>query len=217
MKLDFPGLEATLSPEVLVLHSRQPLHILASAVVGGGLGQTRYILNRHVDKNYHHPDPVSDLSDFARSRGITEPFVGLMTAVYLADVGAVTLYDAELTVTAVVTAGVIGNPTCAGLSAPAVLKPGTINMILLLTARLTPAAMVNAVITATEAKTHVLLGRQFQTPEGHLATGTSTDSMVVACTGEGELLPYAGPATRIGWLIGQGVRQALEIALSAKP
>ncbi len=85
--------------------------------------------------------------------------------------------------------------------------------ILLIDAHLTPAAMVNAVITATEAKTHVLVKRSVRTREGHPATGTSTDTVVVACTGRGEPLSYAGPVTCVGWLIGQSVRQGLEEAL----
>ncbi len=73
--------------------------------------------------------------------------------------------------------------------------------------------MVNAVIITTEVKTHLLLERGVRIPGGHVATGTSTDAVVVACTGRGDSLPYAGPATRVGWLIGQSVRQALGGAL----
>ena len=43
-------------------------------------------------------------------------------------------------------------------------------MILLIDACLTPAAMVNAVITATEVKTQVLMARGVRTPEGYAAT-----------------------------------------------
>ena len=69
--------------------------------------------------------------------------------------------------------------------------------------------MVNAVITATEAKTDILQQHGVRTPENQPATGTSTDSVVVACMGRGDLLPYAGPATSVGWLIGRSVRQSL--------
>ncbi len=50
-------------------------------------------------------------------------------------------------------------------------------MILLIDACLTPAAMVNAVITATEVKTQVLMAHGVRTPEGYAATGTSTDTL----------------------------------------
>ena len=37
----------------------------------------------------------------------------------------------------------------------------------------------------------------------------STDAVVVACTGRGKPLFYAGPATTVGWLIGRCVRKGL--------
>ena len=212
MKLDFPGVTARRSAEAIVLQSESPLDILASAVVGGGITRSRYIINRHVDKHYHHPDPGQDLQNFAQGYGIAEPFVGLMTAAYLDRAQTVTVHHQELTVTAVVTAG-LSNPIAAGLSPPAKLMPGTITLILLLNACLTPAAMVNAVMTATEAKTDILLMQGVVTPEGHRATGTSTDAIVVACTGRGQPLVYAGPATPVGWLVARSVRQSLARAL----
>lgn len=192
LNFDFPGVTASLTPEALVLRSQSPLQTLASAVVGGGVEQTRCLINRHVDKHYHHADPASDLRNFAQRQGIAEPFVGLMTAVDLQKARAVTLREGELIVSALITAGVKSNPTAAGLSYPAMLKPGTINLIL-------------------------LLARGLRTPEGFPATGTSTDSIVIACTGQGDLLPYAGPATQIGWLIGRSVRQGLTEALDINP
>ena len=213
MNLEFPDIRATLNPEAIVLQSENPLHILASAVVGGGITWACYIINRHVDKSYNHPDPERDLQDFATSHGIDGPFVGLMTAAYLDGVQTVTLREHQLTVAAVVTAG-LSNPTAAGISPPAVLTPGTINIILLIDAHLTSAAMVNAVITATEAKTNILLELGVSTPEGHPATGTSTDAMAIACTGRGKPLSYAGPATLVGSLIGRSVRQTLSQAMA---
>lgn len=212
MNLNFPNLTITLKAQSLILESRPALRTLASAVVGGGQAETRFIIIRHVDKNYDQPDPAADLIDFARSNNIDEPFVGLMTAADLDRARAVMLSDKDLTVAAVVTAG-LSNATSAGLSSPAKLRPGTINLVLLVKANLSPGAMVNAVITATEAKTDLLRRRQILTPDNHPATGTSTDAVVVACTGQGSALPYAGPATPVGWLIGQVVRRALNGAL----
>jgi iron complex transport system ATP-binding protein len=212
-KLDFPGIVLTRTAEVLVVYSQQPLTVLSSAVVGGGVARVRYLLNRHVHRDYHGQDPEADLLTFARRQGISEAFVGQMTAVSLQKAQAITLRTATLTVAAVVTAG-LSNATTPGLSAPVTPGPGTINMILLIDACLTPAAMVNAVITATEVKTHVLLARGVRTPEGYAATGTSTDAIAVACTGHGAPLAYAGPVTPVGWLIGRCVRQALEDALA---
>ena len=164
-KLDFPGVVLTRTAEVLILYSQQPLTVLSSAVVGGGVVRVRYLLNRHVHRDYNCLDPVADLVGFARSQGINEAFVGQMTAVSLQQARAVTLRAETLTVAAVVTAGV-NNATTPGLTAPVTPGPGTINMILLIDARLPPAAMVHAVITATEVKTQVLMAHGVRPPEG---------------------------------------------------
>jgi len=213
MDLDFPGVVASLAADALIVRSDQHLRTLASAVVGGGFTRTRCIVNRHVHKDYDDPDPAGDLLTFARARGIDEPFVGLMTAVRLSHARAATRRDGGVRVATVVTAGV-GNSTAAGLSPPAVRAPGTVNVIVVVDANLTPSAMVDAVITLTEAKTQLLLERDVRTSGGHPATGTSTDAVVVACTGRGAPLPYAGPVTHVGWLIGRTVRCVLGEALA---
>ena len=104
-KLDFPGVVFTRTTEVLVVHSQQPLTVLSSAVVGGGMVRVRYLLNRHVHHDYNCLDPVADLSAFARSQGISEAFVGQMTAVSLQKARAITLRAEPLTVAVVLTAG----------------------------------------------------------------------------------------------------------------
>src|SRR5262245_2008472 len=212
-KLDFPDVVLTRTAEVLVVHSQQPLTVLSSAIVGGGMVRVRYLLNRHVHHDYNCLDPAADLIAFARSQGISEVFVGQMTAVSLQKARAVTLRSETLTIAVVLTAG-LNNATTSGLSVPVTLGSGTINMILLIDACLTPAAMVHAVITATEVKTQVLMARGVRTLEGYVATGTSTDAIAVASTGSGTPLAYAGPVTLVGWLIGRCVRTALEEALA---
>lgn len=86
---------------------------------------------------------------------------------------------------------------------------------MLIDGKMTRAAMVNAVITATEAKVALLTERNMRTAEGFHATGTSTDSIVIACTNRGEPIPYVGPATRVGFLIGKCVRESLSLALDS--
>jgi iron complex transport system ATP-binding protein len=214
MTFDFPGVTLSSTAEFVLLQSMRPLFMLSSAIAGGGLITASRIFNRHVDKSYRGDDPVAEQIAFAQAHGVQPPFVGLMTAVYLDKTRTATRREGDLTVTAVVTAGV-GNATCAGVSVPMppVPIPGTINIIVLVDGNLTPAALVNAVITTTEVKTHMLLERNVRTPDGLAATGTSTDAVVIACTGRGDPLPYAGPLTLVGSLIGQCVRASLQEAL----
>ncbi|NPA90984.1 MAG: adenosylcobinamide amidohydrolase [Chloroflexi bacterium] len=209
-----PGIHLYRTDRALVLESRTRLAILSSAVVGGGWTRARYIVNLHVSKDYANPRPEEDLRAFAREWGISEPFVGLMTAVYLHRSRVVSQQEGRLQVVAVGTVGV-SNPAAAGKTPPFRAAPGTINLILLVRGNLTPAAMVNSVITVTEAKTAVLWERGLTTPAGHQVTGTSTDAVVIAATGEGAPLPYAGPVTPVGWLMARAVRQILEESLEA--
>ena len=211
IQLPIPGIVLTPSPQVLWLSSQEPLDCLSSALVGGGLNRTRHILNMHVDKDYAGPDPVSDLESCAHQVGIQEGFIGLMTAVMLEKVKIDWQQQDGLGVCAIVTAG-LANASAAGISAPAGPQPGTINTILLIDGILTPAALVNAVITATEAKCAVLRRLDTRTPDGHPATGTSTDAIVVASTNRGPSVPYAGPLTLAGWLLARAVGGALEQA-----
>ena len=114
-----------------------------------------------------------------------------------------------MSVAALITLG-LTNPMAAGVSAPTLLTVGTINLILLIDGCLTRAALVNAVITTTEAKTLALIEGGTRTREGSPATGTSTAAIVIACTGRGEPLCYAGTATEVGWLIGRAVRGVVQ-------
>jgi adenosylcobinamide amidohydrolase len=73
--------------------------------------------------------------------------------------------------------------------------------------------MVNAIIPVTEAKTAALQELNKRTTDGDPATGTSTDSVVIATTNRGNLFKYAGSVSLPGWLIARAVREAMSKAL----
>ena len=212
MKTPIPGIDVSITTEALLITSQESLTVLSSSPVGGGLTQARYILNMHVPKGYDQPDPTQDLVTCVRKHGVREAFIGMMTAAYVEKTRLAIEQSQGLTVCALLTAG-LSNACRAGITPPVPNCLGTINIILLVDACLSHAALVNAVITATEAKCDSLRQLERRTSEGELATGTSTDTIVVATTGRGDLLPYAGPATMVGWLIARAVRRSLEEAL----
>jgi iron complex transport system ATP-binding protein len=212
-----PGVTVTTAERAVRISSERPLRVLGSAVVGGGFGVTREILNVHVDDQYDGERPDEDLAAVAAALGVGVPFVGLMTAAYTQFARCAVERLGDLAVAAVVSVG-LSNTSSAGVTPPigagpadgaAAPGPGTINIVLLVDGTLTPAAMVNAVITATEAKTMTLIEWDVRTPQDDPASGTSTDTVVVACTGRGEELGYAGPATPVGWLAARAVRAAM--------
>jgi len=203
-----PGIAVVIDEKAVRVTSERPLAVLSSAVVGGGLCSARDIVNMHVDKDYYGETPEDDLAAFAVSCGVGGAFVGLMTAAYTEHACVAAESRDGVTVAPVVSVG-LSNTSNAGITPPLAASPGTINAILLVDAALTPGAMVNAVITATEAKTMTLAEWDVRTPQGDPASGTSTDSVVVAYTVRGAGLSYAGPATNVGRLVARTVRAAI--------
>ncbi|RMH36091.1 MAG: hypothetical protein D6690_06440 [Nitrospirae bacterium] len=207
--------------------------VLSSAVQGGGLRRVRHIINHHVDGRAHEcdastrphmADPARYLLRLAQTLGLTSPTCGLMTAVNLNHVVAKREEAEDLWVEGVFTVGVtnavrVGEPIDPVATSPssargAVTQPvGTINMILITNAHLTPAALIGAVMVATEGKTATLLEAGVPSWTGRPgATGTGTDAIVVV-NGRGRRLRYSGTHTKVGELIGRVVRQGIEDGL----
>lgn len=196
------------TPALLHVSSKIALQCLSSAVLGGGLVRAHHIINLGVPSDYRCGNHLFDLQQAAQQHGITGPFVGLMTAARIADAQVVVERDDVAAVAAIVTLG-ISHPTAAGVSASAQLsRPGTINTIVLVDGKLSPAAQVNALVTATEAKSLVMAECSVCTPEGHLASGTGSDALVVASTERGAYFEYGGPISHIGAMVGRAVRAA---------
>jgi adenosylcobinamide hydrolase len=206
----FPGVKIAIDERAVRVTSDAPLAVLSSAVVNGGMFSTRHIVNMHVVKGYNCSDPENDLRLFASECGITDPFVGLMTAAWTQNAGVAAESHDDMQVVAIVTIG-LSNAMNAGVSAPMAWSAGTINTIVLIDSAMTPAAMANAIITATEAKTMTLVEWDEHTRDGERASGTSTDSVAIACTNRGEPLRYAGSATIVGWLIARAIRRAFTL------
>jgi len=204
----------------LIVHGHGPFVTLSSALLGGGLQQKRHLVNAQVAHGYRSHDPVADLEAHVARLGLPlGDTVGMMTAANVERVVEGYAYGDQFRLQVYVTAGV-GNAARAGTARktyPGYL-PGTINIIAVLDARLTEAAMVNAVLTVTEAKTAAL--QDLGVPDAlHLdkgATGTTTDAVVIAVTQESAYTgvhQYAGVATELGNALATTVHQSLLIAL----
>jgi iron complex transport system ATP-binding protein len=203
------GVLVTVDARAVLVHSTRPLHVLSSALAHGGFATTHSVVNMHVDDVAPGSSPQAELAAFALQAGVDDGSVGLMTAAATQHARLAVARDGGLTVASVVSVG-LSNATRAGITPPAPFAPGTINAIVLVDGRLSDAAMVNAVITATEAKTAVLAEWDVRAAGGEAATGTSTDAVVIACSPSGRPLPYAGPATPVGHLVARTVHDAID-------
>jgi len=198
----------SISSEYVVLRSKIPLKTVSSAVHNAGTGWYRTFVNRHVDHNYNCDDVKVEMAAYLEGQdfSLTET-VGMMTAVTTqhAEIGE---YEGSFgTVLIAVTAG-IGNAVDVSKShtRDRETKIGTINTWVIINGELPDEAFIQSMITATEAKTKALQTEEILDPlTGTIATGTSTDSLLIAATQQGEYLPYAGPITELGKLIGHGV------------
>jgi adenosylcobinamide hydrolase len=226
MKVSIKGVNASLKQfnehAYLAIHSNEPLYTLNSSIWGGGFGYHNSIINRQVDKSYLSDDPAEEMMSFLlRSGEHPESTAGMLTAAYIRDLGyrtdhlilpyANTGEQSNLHVSSWVTVG-LGNTARAGKTKDTdLLFPGTINIIVVIDGLLTESAMVNAVITATEAKTAVLQDLNIKAmAEDYGATGTTTDAVVIAATQRGRPYTYAGTSTQLGYLIGKTVYDATQ-------
>ena len=170
----------------LVWRLAHPRRAISPAIVGGGIGEVSWVLNMTVEPGYSRLDSIEHLHQVAARLQLTGRGVGLMTAV------DVTKHEwCEFEGAAVdVTVGVRRPLWAVAHEADPDERthvPGTINLVAFLPVRLTDAALVNAVATATEAKVQALLDHRVA------GTGTATDAVNVLCPVDGDAELFGGP------------------------
>jgi len=224
MKLDADYYTIEHTAEHLHVSFPSPRPVLSSAVLNGGMAKADHILNLRVDKNRDglqgpfEPSEVT-LENYSGKMGWKGRTVGMMTAAGMESFRKVRREEQGVTVTALVTVGVsnakrAGDPAeCRDLSA-ATPAAGTINIIILTNALISPAAMVEAVQMVTEAKTAVLQNLKVPNPEtGILATGTGTDAVAIA-SGPGPVrIHYCGKHMLFGEMLASTVIEAITSSL----
>ena len=164
--------------------------VLSSAPVGGGLGSRAWVINAQVPIGYRRIDLAAHIDELrTHARLPATDGVGMLTG---ARVEAATVAERD-GVEVVSTVGV-SEPEWAAAPAFAAgaRTPGTINVMAWLPVALTPAALVNAVITVTEAKAQALV------EAGLPGTGTATDAVCIAAPASGPTEPFSGPRSPWG-------------------
>ncbi|MEH7355670.1 adenosylcobinamide amidohydrolase [Neobacillus drentensis] len=196
--------------EFIELISPAPLRTMSSGVVGSGTGWNQAFVNRHVNKKYNCDNHRMEMASFLKAKGF-EPSetIGMMTAVWLEDVSCQWLEQDDFSIFVVVTAGV-GNAIDVSKSERDSMEmtPGTINIWIFVNGEITEEAFIQSIMTATEAKVKAMHDQKvLDKVTGTIATGTSTDSILIAATQTGKVLEYAGTITPLGKLISKAVYQ----------
>jgi adenosylcobinamide amidohydrolase len=215
-----------------------PHRVLSTAARNGGQREgLRFLVNHQSCEGTDHRERHAvimgnaEYHDLACGEiGIDPALAAMMqTAANVNYAAVVAASDLNVTVTAVVTAGVHGNAACAGDPAAwretetgwekvAASVPGTINTMLLINRALTEGALARAVITMTEAKSAALQRLAVRSLySADFATGTGTDQYCAAARleseGGGKEFTSTSPHSKLGELIGVAVRDATLEAL----
>jgi adenosylcobinamide hydrolase len=179
----------------------EPMLAVSSTPLGGGIGRRRWIVNAEVALEYARTDVEAHLETIASELGCSGAGVGFLTA---APVERVTT-GSDGGVEAYATVG-LRHPVLAAADAdgPASRTVGTVNVVVGVPVPLTESALVNAVITGTEAKTQALLGH------GVPGTGTASDAVCIVCPAPGAPEQFAGPRSPVGARIARAVHRAVD-------
>ena len=207
------GVELVIDVDGVAVKAATPLTTASSAFVGGGLAVVDAILNVHVPKGFACASSAAALAAFARRHQVAGPYVGMLTAAATEKAETATARRGSLTALAIATVG-LSNAITAGVAPPAALTPSTINTIVIVDGGGDPSALVNACMTVTEVKTLALIEAGVKGTDGHLATGTSTDAVVVAATHRGAPQRFGGPISDLGWVVAQAAGVALRRAIA---
>lgn len=203
------GIEVAVDREAVVVTAREPLTVLSSAFVGGGFAAARAIVNLHVRKNIPEAETDGLLPRFVERREIPGPWVGLLTSAWTEKAVVTEASGSGVTALAIVTVG-LSNRITAGRTPLGVWAPSTINAIVVVDGAPEAAALVNAVMTVTEVKTSLLASVDLRCDDGRVASGTSTDAVVVAATGRGPHCRFGGPISDFGWVVARAAHEALD-------
>ena len=191
--------------------------MLSSAVTGGGHTAARWVLNLQVPLDYARLDPANHIAESAEQLGLTGAGIGMLTAAWVERYTVGNCDGVRVVATTGLTHPVWAAAPALDGAAPGsavlgsavlgddgdVRRPGTVNLLAILPIRLSAAAMVNAVMTMTEAKSQAMM------EAGMPGTGTASDAVCVAAPAAGEPVDFCGPRSFWGARLANSCHQAV--------
>jgi adenosylcobinamide amidohydrolase len=211
-----PGTKLVIKENVLAVFCDSALKTVSSAYFNGGNKQVKTLLNVGVPEGYSdlslHLDPLELITQSAAKVGAKD-YLAMITAAKIKNYSLQTKKTLDYLVSIIATAG-CSHGESSGEEMDVQEIAGTINIIVFIDGNPTDSCMVAALITATEAKSAVL--RDFDVRSrytGDSATGSITDAVTIASTGKGKPVALAGPASKLGKLVGSCTRRAVTEAL----
>jgi len=195
-----------------------PLPVASSAVLNGGLVPADHLVNLRVAENGEDPgEPDTALAELCARAGWRGTCVGMMTAAPMSSLRVTRASASGAEVVVLVTCG-LSNPRRAGDRAEyrRLGPPGTINIVIVTSAAMTPAALIECLVVGTEGKSAALEEAGVRSPvSGGLATGTGTDAIAMVGGRGSQAVRYAGKHVVFGELVGRLVRDAVTASIRA--
>lgn len=188
-----------------------PQQCLSSACWNGGLTQASHFLNLRVDSNGEClvEEPTCTLSRFAGQLEFDGQCVGMMTAASMNSMRFAELDIDGQYLAALVTVGLqnarrAGDPAEQRTLPGQAANPDTINLAVFTDCALSPEAMAETLMLATEAKVAALQDQEVRSSiSGDLATGTGTDAIAIFSDPQGLPVRYTGKHTFFGEQLGR--------------
>ncbi|MFA8438072.1 adenosylcobinamide amidohydrolase [Pueribacillus sp. YX66] len=207
--ITFQSLSIEQTEEWIKLSFPFQLKTVSSAVLGSGFSWKQTFINRHVHKDYVCDNPEEDMRKFLKTQNIAiDDTVAMMTAARLAHYSSRLIKKESFELLVIVTAGIGNAVDVSKASAHKWEKHevGTINTWVFVNGELSEEAFMQALMTSTEAKAKAFFDEKIVDPVTNtIATGTSTDSILVSATQRGKAFQYAGTITALGKALGKTV------------
>ncbi|UWG96929.1 adenosylcobinamide amidohydrolase [Dehalobacter sp. DCM] len=215
---------------IVIFFNDERKALSTSHLNGGYRDDLKYVFNHNINSGMGMKQDITcdnyeeHMRLLANELGLDpNASAGLLTAASMENAAIRSETYEDLTVTAIVTGGVVMNGGRVGDPAffherqgeTVEIKHGTINILLYIDANLPAETMTRALMTCTEAKTaalqELLAGSCYSRG---LATGSGTDGAVIICNSKSpSRLIYAGKHSKLGELIGRTVKEAVKEAL----
>jgi adenosylcobinamide hydrolase len=193
--------------DVLVWRLSRSMLCAATTVVGGGVGPRNWALNAEVANDYHRVDVDQHVAELAKTFKLKGSGVGMLTATQVRRRRCSSDNGVQVEVTVGIT-----HPAWAASEDDDNRRAnfaGTINIVAFLPMRLGEGALLNALTTATEAKSQALF-------EANVAgTGTPSDAVCVFCPVDGDPAPFGGPRSIWGSRLARAVHGAVLAGVTA--
>jgi adenosylcobinamide amidohydrolase len=172
---------------------------VSSAVVGGGLGERHWAFNAQVRSDYDRDDVTAHVEELAQTFALEHDGVGMLTAANVRQRERASVEGVEVEATTG-----LSHPTwAASTDEESSSRIGTINTAIFVPTRLSDAALINSIATATEAKSQALF------EAGVPATGTPSDAVALFCPLDGDVERFGGPRSLWGGRIARAVHDAV--------